>query len=42
MSNIIVLGAGMVGSPMAIDLAQKHHVTLTDVSKDVLGRIGLF
>ena len=25
MSNIYVLGAGMVGSAMAIDLAKKHH-----------------
>lgn len=31
MSKIIVLGAGMVGSAMAIDLATSHHVTLTDV-----------
>ena len=30
MSNIIVLGAGMVGSAMAIDLAEIHQVTLTD------------
>ncbi|MCP4310663.1 MAG: saccharopine dehydrogenase [Bacteroidetes bacterium] len=36
MSNIIVLGAGMVGSTMAIDMATKHYVTLTDISKDVL------
>ncbi|HEX7414170.1 MAG TPA: saccharopine dehydrogenase C-terminal domain-containing protein [Bacteroidia bacterium] len=32
MSNIIVLGAGMVGSAMAIDLAKKHKVTLTDLN----------
>jgi saccharopine dehydrogenase-like NADP-dependent oxidoreductase len=32
MSNIIVLGAGMVGSTMAIDMAKKHKVTITDVS----------
>jgi len=36
MSNVIVLGAGMVGSAMAIDLAKKHQVTLTDLSQDVL------
>ena len=39
MSNVIVLGAGMVGSAMAIDMAKKHHVTLTDLSQDVLGNI---
>ena len=39
MSNIYVLGAGMVGSAMAIDLAKKHHVTLSDVSSDVLSRV---
>lgn len=32
MSNIIVLGAGMVGSAIAIDLASQHAVTLTDMS----------
>ena len=31
MSNIIVLGGGMVGSAMAIDLAKQHDVTLTDM-----------
>jgi len=36
MSNVIVLGAGMVGSSMAIDMAKKHAVTLTDLSNDVL------
>ncbi len=39
MSNIIVLGAGMVGSAMAIDLAKKHQVTLTDVNNSVLERV---
>ena len=39
MSNVIVLGAGMVGSAMAIDMAKKHHVTLTDISKDVLVKV---
>ena len=33
MSNIIVLGAGMVGSTMAIDMAKKHDVTITDFSE---------
>lgn len=36
MSNVIVLGAGMVGSAMAIDMAKKHSVTLTDLSQSVL------
>jgi len=31
MSEILVLGAGMVGRAMAIDLAKKHEVTLTDL-----------
>jgi lysine 6-dehydrogenase len=31
MSKVIVLGAGMVGSAMAIDMAKKHDVTLTDI-----------
>ncbi len=30
MSNIIVIGAGMVGSAMAIDLAKNHQVTISD------------
>jgi lysine 6-dehydrogenase len=36
MSKIIVLGAGMVGSAMAIDLATAHEVTLTDIRTDRL------
>jgi lysine 6-dehydrogenase len=36
MNKIIVLGGGMVGSAMAIDLAKKHHVLLTDVNKAAL------
>jgi lysine 6-dehydrogenase len=39
MSNVIVLGAGMVGSAMAIDLAKKHRVKVTDLSQDVLGNV---
>ena len=39
MSKIIVLGAGMVGSAMAIDLTKKHSVTLSDLSQDVLDRV---
>tara|TARA_R110001583_G_scaffold61013_1_gene180806 strand:+ start:1250 stop:2383 length:1134 start_codon:yes stop_codon:yes gene_type:complete len=36
MSNIIVLGAGMVGSTMAIDMAKNHSVTITDFNKKAL------
>jgi len=39
MSKVIVLGAGMVGSAMAIDMAKKHQVTLTDLSQDVLNKV---
>ncbi len=39
MSNVIVIGAGMVGSAMAIDMAKKHTVTLTDISLSVLKNI---
>lgn len=38
MKNIIVLGAGMVGSTMAIDLTKKHHVTLTDFNREALDK----
>lgn len=36
MSKIIVLGAGMVGSAMAIDLAKNHNVTIADCNKKAL------
>ena len=39
MSKIIVLGAGMVGSAMAIDLSKQHQVTLTDLSQEVLNKV---
>jgi saccharopine dehydrogenase-like NADP-dependent oxidoreductase len=38
MSNIIVLGAGMVGSTMAIDLAKNHSVSITDFNKGALDK----
>jgi lysine 6-dehydrogenase len=38
MSKIIVLGAGMVGSAIAIDLAKKHKVTLTDLLDNQLAK----
>ena len=41
MSNVIVLGAGMVGSAMAIDMAKNHNVTLTDLSQRVLDNVKL-
>jgi saccharopine dehydrogenase-like NADP-dependent oxidoreductase len=36
MNSIIVLGAGMVGSAMAIDLAKKHQVTIADFNSAAL------
>jgi saccharopine dehydrogenase-like NADP-dependent oxidoreductase len=39
MGKIIVLGAGMVGSAMAIDLAEKHKVTLADHDQQVLDSV---
>ncbi len=36
MSNIIVLGAGMVGSTIAIDMTKNHTVTITDYSEKAL------
>ncbi len=38
MSNIIVLGAGMVGSTMAIDMAKNHSVSITDLNKNALDK----
>jgi lysine 6-dehydrogenase len=39
MSNIVVLGAGMVGSAMAIDLVKQHSVTITDLNQSVLDAV---
>ena len=39
MSKVIVLGAGMVGSAMAIDMAKMHDVLLTDVNENVLEEV---
>ena len=36
MSKVIVLGGGMVGSAMAIDMAKTHEVLLTDINLEVL------
>jgi len=38
MKNIIVLGAGMVGSTIAIDLTKTHKITLTDYSQEALDK----
>ena len=36
MKKVIVLGGGMVGSAMAIDMAKNHHVLLTDINIEPL------
>ena len=41
MNNVIVLGAGMVGSAIAIDMAKTHNVMLTDINKTVLDNLKL-
>jgi saccharopine dehydrogenase-like NADP-dependent oxidoreductase len=38
MKHLVVLGAGMVGSAMAIDLASTHQVTITDFNEEALQR----
>jgi lysine 6-dehydrogenase len=38
MSKIIVLGAGMVGSAIAIDLANTHEVAIADIKREALDR----
>lgn len=37
--KIAVLGAGMVGNAIALDLASRHHVTAFDVSEENLARL---
>ena len=39
MKKVIVLGAGLVGKEMAIDLSGKFDVTAVDINEDALGRI---
>jgi lysine 6-dehydrogenase len=39
MSKIIVLGAGMVGSAMAIDLSNLHDVTVSDLNEERLAHV---
>ena len=41
--NIIILGAGLVGGPMAIDLSkdERFQVTVADINKDALAEAGI-
>lgn len=39
MGKIVVLGAGLVGSAMAIDLASSHDVTSADVNAEALDKL---
>src|SRR6188474_3922901 len=39
MNNIIVIGAGMVGSAMAADLLHNHNVTLADLNAQRLNEL---
>ncbi|MDO9576986.1 MAG: saccharopine dehydrogenase C-terminal domain-containing protein [Candidatus Cloacimonadales bacterium] len=39
MNKIVVLGAGMVGSAMALDLAKKHQVLAVDVNAENLEKL---
>jgi len=39
MANIIVLGAGLVGGVMAIDLSKQHEVTSVDISQKNLDKL---
>ena len=39
MKKIIVLGAGLVGGVMAVDLSKNHNVTSVDISKKNLDNI---
>ena len=41
--KILILGAGLVGGPMAIDLAKdsEFNITLADINKDTLDKIGV-
>ena len=44
MKNVMVLGAGMVGSAIARDLSGEHEVTVADIDRkrlDLLSRDGL-
>ena len=40
--NIIVLGAGLVGSAIAKDLSKQHKVTSVDINEDALKKLSAF
>ena len=39
MKNVIVLGAGLIGKAIAIDLCKEYRVTSVDINTEVLGEI---
>jgi 3-hydroxyacyl-CoA dehydrogenase len=39
MKNVIVLGAGLIGKAIAIDLCNEYRVTSVDINSEVLGEI---
>ena len=39
MKKVIVLGAGLVGGEMAVDLSKKHKVSSVDISKKNLDKL---
>ena len=39
MHKIVVLGSGMVGSAMALDMAKKYTVTIADINKKALANV---
>jgi lysine 6-dehydrogenase len=39
MSKVMVIGGGMVGSAMAIDMSKKHEITVADNSRDALDKV---
>ena len=41
MNKVIVLGSGMVGSAIAIDMAVNHNVTLADINQSSLNKVKL-
>ncbi len=42
MAEITILGAGMVGRAMALDMAKKHRVLATDISAGVLNSLSVY
>lgn len=39
MSNIFILGSGMIGSAIAFDLSSRHNVTIADINPEALNRV---